>query len=690
MNMGVQNDQMQNHQKTAQKLLEQSHTLKDLFQDQWFYVWSLTPQNLFIIDQENKKLSIADGLLALEFCEHGNELIRFSTPHPQISVQKIADFIFNEISFLISDLKAQNSLFLQTKVQLFRQLLVEEVFKWVDGESRIEEFLYNISAKEAHEIDQLMIDAGYYSDFYLTEYATLGKNIPLTVELNFKHLCLMNSILGENFLATQKIIPIYEQLCLSAESFIPQPIYRIIETSMGDHFCLADILEHQQDFELLMDHAKESPQLLAFAQWMKRGYWQYRDIFSKQNFLSENSEYWDQSLKKNYPICAFKRTANWLFKQDSLVVDWIAQNIEDANVRVTMTVLSFLDTTKFHPQIILSTLKYFKSSAARIFIQECSQFATKNNWFDVDNDQQEQEMGEISQPEHPYVLVDDQPIIANHQNIRPSLLYIEEWLHLLSMMSAKDPKIAKTVFKQMSRVVQAYMLFLHHLIKDIPNDLIDFIEPETQQNPLFFHALRKHQIDVDDFRKLFKHQNVHLNQSLSIFDSYVADYLMDLFNQHKAIAKNVTWIGLYQKAVRWHQKAYFEDTLAKLRLKIYIDSWRRVSPQKIMFTERWKFIELNSLEQIIHESLSYKHCLALSYTEMIAQGEYVAFHMSSLENESIHLTLGCFYKFEKLHFDQLRLPNNEKPSDEMTADAQAFLEGVNQYLIWDFKAPKVK
>ena len=49
-------------------------------------------------------------------------------------IEIIMVFIFNHMTYLIRDFKAHHLLFLQTKVQLFRQLLVEEAFKWCDEE----------------------------------------------------------------------------------------------------------------------------------------------------------------------------------------------------------------------------------------------------------------------------------------------------------------------------------------------------------------------------------------------------------------------------------------------------------------------------------------------------------------------------------------------------------------------------
>lgn len=696
--VNTQMNEMQKHQQTAQQLLDHSVVLKQLFQDQWFYLWTITPENLFVIDENLKQLSIADGLLILSFVESSDHLIHFSTPYSEISVQSIADFIVNEFSFLLRNLKAQHSLYLQTKVQLFRQLLVEQVFQWVDGENRVEQYLYNLTIVQAEVIDQIMIDAQYYNEMHLTAYAGQGVSIPLSVELNFKHLSLVNSILGDNFLDVKKLIPTYDQLCFSAEKFIPKPFYRIIQTTFNEKFKLADVIIHQADFKLLNEHAKQQPQLLAFTQWMKRGYWQYSDIFSKKSFTNIASPYWDERISTNFPLFYFNRTVNWLFKQDIEVIDWVAKHLDDVNVRIAVTALSFVDSSQIHPHLIKLTLKYFKAISGRLFLQDISTFAEKHHWFDeseiadTQNKNSKQKTLKNSSSMHRYLLRKAEPKqpFNDRTEISASILYLEEWMHLLHLISKDDLSTAKHVFKRISRVMQAYMVFMQVLIKDLPTDLIEFIEPHTQEHPQFLLKLHHYTLEPNLFRKKFKHPVIQFNRNTSIFDSYVADYLVDYFYQNRSLAKNVTWSGLYQQAVRWHQHIHYEDTLAKLRLKIHIDTWRRISPQKIMFTEHWKFIELNSLEQIINESNSYKHCLALSYTERIADGEYVAFHMSSLENEEIHMTLGCYFKFEQLHFDQLRLPNNQHASKEDEQDAKVFIQQVNQHLIWDFKAPKVQ
>lgn len=692
MDLNLHDTQIHKHQHTAQQLLDCSVVLKQLFQDQWFYLWTITAQNLFEIDEQKKQLSIADGLIKIKFEVIDGQVIHFSTTRAEISVQAIADFVLNEVSFLLRNFKVQHSLFLKTKVQLFRQLLVEEVFKWVDGENRVEQYLYNLSVTEADQIDQIMIDAGYYAERHLTAYATSGTSIPLSVELNFKHLSLVNSILGENFLAVKSLMPVYDQLCFSAEKFIPTDIYRIIRVLFNETFSLANVIDHSADFQLLIEHAQQHPQLLSFTQWMKRGYWQYRDIFSKKNLTKAGSAYWDERISNQFPIFYFNRSVNWLFKQKTEVIDWVGLRLDQIDVRIAVTALSFVDTTHVHPYIIVLTIKYFKSIAGRLFLNDCSRFADQHLWFKSASNDSLKNCSNVAK--HHYSLRDSTRIVANdlgqRTEISSSILYLDEWLNLLYLVAKDDQYIVKKIFKRLSSVMQAYMLFMQESVKDLPADLIQFIEPKTQENPQFLAKLRHHQIELREFRKKLKHPILQFNRNTSVFDSYIADYLLDYFSQHRDLAKNVTWSGLYQQAVRWHQQAYYLETLAKLRLKIHLETWRRVSPHEVMFSDHWKFIELNSLEQIIHESNSYKHCLALSYTEQIAEGSYVAFHMTSLEDEELHLTLGCYFKFDQLHFDQLRFPNNQPATQSIENEAKQFIQQVNQYLIWDFKAPKVQ
>ena len=43
----------------------------------------------------------------------------------------------------------------------------------------------------------------------------------------------------------------------------------------------------------------------------------------------------------------------------AVVTDWVSQNIQHSGIRVAVTALSYLDTQSYHPEIIVTTLKYF-------------------------------------------------------------------------------------------------------------------------------------------------------------------------------------------------------------------------------------------------------------------------------------------------------------------------------------------
>ena len=666
----------QRHQYTAQALIDHCDTLKAVFQDQWLYLWTITPENLFVIDQENNSLVIADGLLTVE-CIYDYK-IQFYTSHANVEIQKIADFMFNDFCFIFNHKASHHSLYLKTKVQLFRQMLVEEVFKWVDGENRVEQCLYNLTDQQAMQLDRIMMQSEYYDEPHLLNFSRFGAEIPLEVELNFKHLCLVNSVMGDNFLAVQKLIPVYDRLSTSAELMLPKRLYRMAQISFEEQFSLSQLVDLEPDFNLLKQHNEQTPHLLGFTRWIKRGYWQYQDIFNKQNFLNKDVQYWVEDIAQQSQLFIHKRAVNWLFKQDYLVIDWVSENLKDPNIRLAVTALSFVDCSKVHPHVIQLSIQYFEQVIGRLFISECLRISQQQAWF------------ELSAEHHSYALNEAQNAqdFKKSQPLTASILYLKEWLDLLWSLDQQGLSSVKYVFKRISQVMQSYMLFLNDLVKDLPDEIIKFIEPSTQHQTHFHFLMQQYHINLDEFRQRFKHPNSQYNRSNSIFDSYIADYLIDFFQQDRTIAKNMTWPAWYQQAIRWHQHLHYVDTLTTLKLRHAESHWKRVSPQAVMYTENWKFEELNELEQIIQESVNYKHCLALSYTQRIIDGEYVAFHMSNLHDPSQHLTLGCFFKFDQLHFDQLRLPNNEVADLKVVREAKEFVHQVNEMLIWNFGDPE--
>ena len=666
MGQAVQQNIYNNHQQTAQKLLQISAPLMQIFQDQWLYLKDVTAQNVLKIDTEQHVLSIANGLWNIHFQVNG-ALIEIRSQFPEHSFDKIALFILLEIPFFTGHLSPQHPTTIKSKTQVFRQTLIEQIFEWVEGESRVEQYLYNISEQDATQIDQLLIAEHYYTEPYLTAFARHGKQIPLEVELNIKHLCLVNSIQGESFIQISELLPIYDQLCFSAAKFLPQPLFRIIQTQFLDSFHLLQLVERQQDFQLLMQHPIEQPHVLGFAKLMFRGFWQNNDLFAKQNFIQPKYSYWDESQLNTLPLFYTQRTVNWLFKQHSDVLDWISRNMDKPSVPIAITALSFVDTHQIHPQVLLMTLRYFRDTSARLFVYECHAYAKANFWFD--------------HPRNPKYSID--PTISQtvpRQQISDSALYLAEWLDLLQLIAQGDAGIIKPVFQKHSRVMQAYMQFLQKIVDGLNPDLIAFIDPRTHENRDFFMTLQKHQLTVSEFRQVFQHPALHFTHRIGVFDSYVADYLVDFFMQCKEVKKSLTWSGLFQQAIEWHQQLQHTSTLKKLRLRINSNEWARLSPEKYMYYGDWRFEELHQLERVIQESTHFNHCLAVVYSQRMYEGEYVAFHMSSAQDPSLHLTLGCIYQYDQLSLEQLKSLNNRDADPHSLNIARLFIAEFNLML----------
>lgn len=666
-------DQKHHHQQTAQLILDACDEFKSLFQAQWFYLWTLTPQNCFVIDIDNQALLIADGLIKIHFYENFKAI--YQTQYQQKSNDPLIHFVLNDFVFELDENLQQHNLYTQTKVQLFRQILVEQVFALVDAENIIEKIIYNLDLDTAQQLDQIMVQSGYYHANHLTDYQQNGVAIPLEVELNFKHLSLVNSILGDSFLSVQQLIPIYDQACRSARQWISPELYRILEIQFNDQFTLAKVNERRPEFILLRQHALQQPKLLSLVQWIKRGYWQYQDIFNKQSLTESGARYWDERLTNNFPLFHFKRPVNWLYRQDQIVVDWVVERLDDIQVRIAVTILSWVDTSQIHPHIIVLTLKYFENIVSRLLLHEIYQSSVQQDWF-----------GQYADL-HPYQLENTKnktELLRDKISINVSVLYLDEWLDLFKRLVDQELISVKQVIKRLYQVMQAYMHYLNTLVANVPVELIPYIESDKQQHAHFMQLMKKYTLDVNSFRQLFKFKLHDVVQNQSVFDSFVADYLIDRFQETHPFPKNTTWIALYHQALRWHQKLYFEDTMLKLKKRLHRENWERVIPFEVVYLDQWKFIELNNLMSIIHESVSNKHCLALSYAERITEREYVAFQMISLEDASIHLTLGCYYKFELLHFDQLRWKNNEVAPKEYELSAKKFITDMNDRLKWNY------
>ncbi|MCO8053393.1 hypothetical protein [Acinetobacter towneri] len=650
----------------AQQLVRISSVAAEIYQDQMDLVGHFTAQNLFRIDPLQHRVELLNGLFSLEFYPPKSHTNLIETHFEFAGKQQEAfeDFFLHDLHFLTGDLKPQHSLFLRNQAQQLRQLILQQVYLWVDGAARVKQLLLHLDAMQAQILDQALMQADDQYQPVLTKFVQQGQPIPEDVLTTLSTLCALEFVEGETFLPVQALMQSYDDFCFSAAEFLPKAMHRILSISFPERFNLQDLIDHQDDIRLLYRHAEEHGHLLGFARLMHREVWQRSDALAKPHFLKSCPLIWQKKVAK-LPLFDYPRAVNWLFKQSAQVLDWLSLNIHHTSVRVAVTALSFVDCSQAHPQIILATLQYFQYSAARMFIQSCNVYATQQAWFAHAHN--------VSLMPHGEKQSLDDPRVA----ISPSILYLDEWMTLLKTVAQHDEHLVKHVFRRLSRVMQSYMLYLQQITQDLPTALLDYIQSESQQQRDFYTVLQRYQIQPDDFRQRF-YLRAH-NTRVSVFDSYVRDYLLEYFVAHTHIPKSLSWLGLFHQAVHWHQQVYKAELFAKLKKEIPCSTWQAKSPQQILYFSGWCFEELTDLDRIIEESKNFKHCLALSYAKAMSEGQYVAFHMASPHYVQ-QLTLGCHFRNGQLVFDQLEYPNNQKAEQLLVTIAAQFIAWLNPQL----------
>ena len=652
----------------AKQLLRISKSLHEIFQDQLNIVGDLNAQNMFRIDQERHVVKIANGLFQLEFHSPASDLKKilqcdftYLGQHAELA----EEFILHDLYFLTGDLKLQHSLFLRQKAQQFRQLLLDQAYLWVNGAERVSAYLKCLCVDEAEIIDQLMMNAKIYHSKVLTNYVMKKMALPETVVQMLQQVCSIQIVCGEEFLPIQPLMECLDEFCFSAQQFLPAAMYRIMALSFEERFNLNELMEHQDDIQLLYRHAEEKSHLLGFVRLMRRELWQRDDLLSKHNFLYATSTVWQKKVAKQ-PIFDYPRAVNWLFKQSGEVVDWLSRHIQHSSVRVAVTALSFVDTSQVHPQVILATLQYFQHSSARMFIYSCHYFAMQEAWFEHKNN-----LGLLLKGQRQ--ALDDHRIA-----ISPSILYLDEWMELMRNVVRGNQQIVKRVYLRLSWVMQAYMLYLQKITHALPEDLMLYIRPETHQNRDFYIVLQRYKMQPDKFRQIFYLSERHVK--VSVFDSYVRDYLVDYFSDNKMVLKSTTWMGLFHQAIHWHDHIQKQEIIAQLK-KSYVEVvWQPLMVEKKIQFAGWSFEELADLDRIIEESTWCHHCLAVSYAQRIIDGEYVAFHMTS-ETGMHHMTLGCHLQGGQLVYDQLEYSHNRKAEYFFVNVALQFISWLNTQLI---------
>lgn len=659
------------YQKIGQQLLRISKTLNQIYQDQMDILENIHALNLFRIHQESHSVSIADGLFHLNFFTPNSDENIAASQRPLMQTafsyhgqhaEKIEAFILNEIYFLTGDLKPHHSLLLRNKAKLFRQLLLEHTYVWVNGEQRVRDFFQHLSLVQAEIVDHLMIREKYYRQPMMLKYVQEGRPIDEDILALLTQMFSLDALCGEHILNLNSMVESLADFCFSAAQFLPKMVHRVASLHFNERFNLTELLDIQEDVALLARHAQQQSHLLGFTRLMHREYWNQANSLAKDNFIRADSLVWQSKVAK-LPIFDYACAVNWLFKQHADVLDWVSQNIQHSSVRVAVTALSFVDTTAVHPQVILATLQYFQFASARMFIQCCYAQAIDENWFQNEKNTR--------------VCLKDHNSALDYQRVEisPSILYLDEWMQLMHDVLGQQHHAVKHVYERLSRIMQAFMLHMHKTTQSLPDDVMAFIRPETQQNYDFLAVLRRHHVQLNHFRQLFYLEKQHVREL--VFDSYVRDYLADHFSQHKDVPKNTTWLGLFGQAIKWHDYVQKQDILNKLRKNLATADWTPITKEKHFLFEQWTFEELKDLDRIIQESKVLRHCLAASYAQRIVEGEYIAFHMSHPLSQR-HLTLGCYVRDRQLMFDQLEYADNQKAEVEQMHIAVRFIQWLNQ------------
>lgn len=620
----------------AQQIMRISKSMESIFVDQMSIIGHYDAQYMFEIDQANHHIYILNRLFCLDFSNpHKKQMLQVSSDIENLQYSEIIQFIYQHLMFYSTEIESQNSILLRETAENFRKLLNRQLYIWVGAEQRVHAWLENLTQVQAEIIDHLMINEGIFKRKILSKQRQYPVKIPTEITHLFVDLFRLDLVLGDDFFNVQSLIHSFQELSLSAQQFMPTPSYRVMQLYFPDYFNLNDYMESTEKICMLWQHAQQYSNILNFVKHIPQQYWTKSDLFAKQHFYKGEASFWDEKIQ--VPLFNSKQEVN--------VVNWIVDSMQHTSSRITMTALSFVDCSRFHSSIILATLQHFQFVSARMFILSCAQYAEK-----------EQSLNDF-------------------EHLKPSVLYLDEWLKALNSHVQHQENAVKVVYTNLSRLMQAYMQYLFDVSKSLPQDLMEYILPERQQGRKFIFMLKRHNITLEHFRQHFYLRDNHVKEL--VFDSYVRDYLVSYLTSHHQIKKNVSWFGLFEKAISWHHQVQKDEMLEKLKQKYLGSTWGSFTKEHVIEFNHWKFEELKNLDQILAESQHLRHCLAESYTPQIVQGEYVAFHMSSL-NDNEHLTLGCHLQNEKLYFDQLEYSNNKKAETLQISIAKQFIDELNR------------
>ena len=643
-------------QKIAQQLLHTSSIAEKLYLDQLnllgINVSQQVDYSLFKLKPSEHKILFLNGLFTIQFyAEKQVPIFKIYNNKKLKNTEKIEQFLSKRIQFYLSDQGHHYSIELREKAQELRDILVNSLFEWADGEAHVKALVTQLSIFQAQEFDRLLIQEQYYDQAYLTAYLNHQHPLPEHVFHVIKTLCHLDTLDEFLLINLQQLVYQLDAVCVQIADVMPRPLYRICEVLFLHHFSLFELSAKQNEIADLWKHAEQTPNILGFVQLINKAYWKEDHIFSKHHFFSEQSTIWLSHIL-HAPIFDHKKVVNWIYRQDHLVLDWLSQSLQYHSVRVSVAALSFIDCSHFHPNIILSALQYFQYSATRMVVQSFAFSQDAKQWLETLPIKMQQQFNQA----------------------QPSILYLDEWLQFIRRYCLNDVQKLKQIFLNLSRLMQAYMQHLQCKTQHLPSELIYYMQTEKQQERYFHFVLQRSNLKLDDFRECFYLRERHLRES--VFSPYVRDFLLDYLSRNIILSKHITWLGLFHKAVRWHHYVQKEETLLQIKRHYSTVIWQSFTSGKLQFLN-WSFDELNNIEKIIEESQIFHHCLASAYIEQIMSCTYVAFHMWS-DKLNIHLTLGCHIRDDVLEFDQLEYPHNQKAEQLLVNIARQFIDYINE------------
>ena len=339
----------------AQQCLRISPELNQLYLDQMAIIGHLNAQNLIKIQQDQCRIELLDGLFYIQFhtpyaLDSGAApaLVDSHFYFQQCKAEALEEFFLQDIYFLTGDLKPQHSLYLRDKAKQLRQLILAQVYAWVNGLERVSEFLQQMSIVQAEIIDQQLIKAGLYTAPVMQNFIQDEQEIPQQILESLQQAFSLECLQQDEFLSIQSLMDSLDEFCFSAAQFLPPALFRIMSLSFEERFNLHELNDHTDDICLLYRHAEEQSNLLGFVRLMNRDVWHRDDLLSKRNFLENHPYLWQKKVAR-LPLFDCHRAVNWIFKQPAEVLDWISNNIQHSSVRVAVTALSFVDSHHIHP-----------------------------------------------------------------------------------------------------------------------------------------------------------------------------------------------------------------------------------------------------------------------------------------------------------------------------------------------------